>query len=114
MPADCEEIDVASPTGLALGQLDANSTSNPGGKKRTTNDKKNVETNSKRTFWLREAVHLLLEQWFLVSLGLLIAIASQFQVAADQQKLKRTVTSYLCISIIFFKCVFALFRSLSC
>jgi sodium/bile acid cotransporter 7 len=103
MTAECEEIVAASPTEIALDQLKPNSTSSPGDILRpTTNNKENTETNQKTTFWLKEAIYILIEQWFLVSLGLLIAIASQVQVPADQQKLKRTVTSYLCISIIFF------------
>jgi sodium/bile acid cotransporter 7 len=103
MAAGCEEIDAASPTEIVLNQLKSSSTTNPGDEtKATTNNKKDLETNRKRNFWLKEAIQILIEQWFLVSLGLLIAISSQVQVAADHQKLKRTVTSYLCISIIFF------------
>lgn len=56
--------------------------------------------------WLRDIIQIVAEQWFLISLGVLIAIASQVQVPLDQQELKRTVTSYLCISIIFFALVF--------
>lgn len=56
----------------------------------------------KRWPWLTEIIHIALEQWFLVALGLLIAVASQVQIPQEHQKLKRTVTSYLCISIIFF------------
>ena len=52
--------------------------------------------------WLKEAWGFALEQWFLIALGLLIAFASQVQVPLVQQKIKQTVTSYLCISIIFF------------
>ena len=52
--------------------------------------------------WVKEVTHILAEQWFLIALGILIAIASQVQVPFQHQQLKRTVTSYLCISIIFF------------
>lgn len=51
---------------------------------------------------IKEAVQMMIDQWFLIALGLLIAIASQVQVPLPNQQLKRTVTSYLCISIIFF------------
>lgn len=52
--------------------------------------------------WPKEALDILREQWFLIALGLLIAVASQVQVPLSQQDIKQTVTSYLCISIIFF------------
>jgi sodium/bile acid cotransporter 7 len=41
------------------------------------------------------------DQWFLVALAILIVIASQAQVPVSQQKLKTTVVSYLCVSVIF-------------
>ncbi|TID19057.1 sodium bile acid symporter family protein [Venturia nashicola] len=41
------------------------------------------------------------DQWFLIALGILIAIASQVQVPASHQELKTTVVTYLCVSIIF-------------
>lgn len=55
-----------------------------------------------KSSWLKTIYDVLIDQWFLLALGVLIAIASQVQVPLSQQKLKRTVTSYLCISIIFF------------
>ena len=45
---------------------------------------------------------LILDQWFLVGLGILIIIASQVQVPESQQHIKQTVAEYLCVSIIFF------------
>lgn len=57
--------------------------------------------NDSRT-WFKEATSIVLEQWFLIALGLLIAFSSQIQVPLAQQKLKQTVSSYLCISLIFF------------
>ena len=50
---------------------------------------------------LNTAVSILLEQWFLLALAALIALASQLQVPLSHQKLKQTTTSYLCISLIF-------------
>ena len=47
-------------------------------------------------------IDTVLEQWFLIALGVLITIASQVQVPLEQQAIKRTLSSYLCISIIFF------------
>jgi sodium/bile acid cotransporter 7 len=47
-------------------------------------------------------VELLEDQWFILLLGVVIAIASQVQVPKSQQKLKSTVVSYTCVSIIFF------------
>ncbi|KAF2396754.1 sodium bile acid symporter family protein [Trichodelitschia bisporula] len=41
-------------------------------------------------------------QWFLITLGILIAISSQVQVPAAQQRIKQTVITYLCVSMIFF------------
>jgi sodium/bile acid cotransporter 7 len=42
------------------------------------------------------------EQWFLITLAILIAIASQHQVPKEHQALKSLVVSYLCVSVIFF------------
>ena len=64
-----------------------------------------IALRKERPSWLKEAIQIVVEQWFLVSLGLLIAIASQIQVPTEHQKIKRTVTSYLCISTIFFTLV---------
>lgn len=58
--------------------------------------------NKPRSTWVNRISDILIEQWFLLALGILIAIASQVQVPNAQQKLKQTVTSYVCISIIFF------------
>ena len=43
----------------------------------------------------------LLDQWFLLALGILVAISSRVQVPHSQQQLKETVVTYLCVSIIF-------------
>lgn len=43
----------------------------------------------------------LLDQWFLVAVGLAIVIASQVQVPEAHQHRKETVVAYLCVSIIF-------------
>jgi hypothetical protein len=51
---------------------------------------------------LQQCFAILSEQWFLIALGILIAFASQIQVPMAHQEQKRTLTSYLCISIIFF------------
>ncbi|QDS70840.1 hypothetical protein FKW77_005166 [Venturia effusa] len=50
-------------------------------------------------FW--RVIRFIQDQWFLIALGILIAIASQHQVPREQQKLKTTIVSYVCVSIIF-------------
>lgn len=42
------------------------------------------------------------EQWFLITLGILIAIASQHQVPKEHQRTKSIVVSYVCVTVIFF------------
>lgn len=44
----------------------------------------------------------MLDQWFLVTLGVLIIIASQIQVPEAQQAKKQLIVSYLAVSVIFF------------
>lgn len=51
--------------------------------------------------WKKEAISFIDDQWFLISMGLVIAIASQVQVRASQQETKSTTVSYLCVSLIF-------------
>lgn len=56
--------------------------------------------------WLQKlrssVMFFLLDQWFLIVLGVLILIASQASVPVSQQSIKVTVVDYLCVSIIFF------------
>src|ERR1700760_1433808 len=52
--------------------------------------------------WIKKILKLIIDQWFLLSLGLLIVVASQVQVPEEHQKLKSTLVSYICVSIIFF------------
>ncbi|KAF2264452.1 hypothetical protein CC78DRAFT_463728 [Lojkania enalia] len=42
------------------------------------------------------------DQWFLLAMGFLILISSQVQVPKSQQQVKRTIITYLSVSIIFF------------
>ncbi|OAG10750.1 sodium bile acid symporter family protein, partial [Paraphaeosphaeria sporulosa] len=42
------------------------------------------------------------DQWFLIAMGLIILIASQVQVPSSQQPIKRTIITYLSVSVIFF------------
>jgi solute carrier family 10 (sodium/bile acid cotransporter), member 7 len=44
---------------------------------------------------------LVLDQWFLIAIGVLIIIASQVQVPQSQQKVKETAVNYLCPTLIF-------------
>ncbi|KAI6911444.1 hypothetical protein KC318_g772 [Hortaea werneckii] len=49
----------------------------------------------------RTAKTILEGSWFLLSLGLLIAIASQIQVPPAHQSTKTTIINYLCVTLIF-------------
>jgi solute carrier family 10 (sodium/bile acid cotransporter), member 7 len=60
-----------------------------------------TQPKKKKPLW-RRILNLALDQWFLLTLAFLILIASQVQVPKDQQKIKSTVVSYLCVSVIFF------------
>ncbi|WPG99280.1 Hypothetical protein R9X50_00209300 [Acrodontium crateriforme] len=51
--------------------------------------------------WSRLA-DLIADQWFLIGMGIVIAIASQLQVPDSHQRIKEKVVIYLCVSIIFF------------
>lgn len=51
---------------------------------------------------LRAIWWFLADQWFIICLGILIAISSQVQVPLSQQQTKETVAVYLAVSIIFF------------
>ena len=53
----------------------------------------------KATTWL---LWFLKDQWFLLAMAAIILISSQVQVPASQQKTKRTVITYLSVSVIFF------------
>jgi hypothetical protein len=63
-----------------------------------------VQGGGRRKFWpskIKSILWYFKDQWFLLALGVLIAIASQVQVPASHQQLKETVVTYLCVSIIF-------------
>ncbi|TKA71911.1 hypothetical protein B0A55_07201, partial [Friedmanniomyces simplex] len=60
------------------------------------------EPNRCQPTWHASAISLLGDQWFLIALGILIAIASQVQVPDSQQHVKEITITYLCVSIIFF------------
>ena len=51
--------------------------------------------------WASTVTWFVLDQWFLVGLGLLILVASQAQVPRRYQHQKETVVTYLCVSVIF-------------
>lgn len=46
--------------------------------------------------------NFIIDQWFLVGLGVAIAIASQVQVSTSQLHTKQVVVTYLCVAVIFF------------
>ncbi|KAF1914060.1 SBF-like CPA transporter family-domain-containing protein [Ampelomyces quisqualis] len=56
-------------------------------------------TSAKALEWLR---WFFCDQWFLIAMAAVILLASQVQVPASRQRTKRTVITYLSVSIIFF------------
>lgn len=61
-----------------------------------------TKSSTRRRRWLTGTITIVEDQWFLIILGILIAIASQVQVPPKHQHTKVTVVTYLCVSIIFF------------
>ncbi|KAJ4374388.1 hypothetical protein N0V83_003129 [Neocucurbitaria cava] len=57
---------------------------------------------SKRAKTLKVLKWFIQDQWFLVAMAAIILISSQVQVPASQQHIKRTVITYLSVSVIFF------------
>ncbi|PIA98706.1 putative membrane protein [Cercospora beticola] len=57
---------------------------------------------TKKQKWQSHLLTFLNDQWFLLTMGLLIILASQTQVPQSQQPLKSRIISYLCVCIIFF------------
>ncbi|PPJ50389.1 hypothetical protein CBER1_06989 [Cercospora berteroae] len=60
------------------------------------------EPETKKQKWQSHLLTFLEDQWFLLTMGLLIILASQTQVPQSQQPLKSRIISYLCVCIIFF------------
>ncbi|KAK6813505.1 hypothetical protein RU639_011228 [Aspergillus parasiticus] len=61
-----------------------------------------VSEKKQRRRWPLKMWDLVVDQWFLIVMGILIAIASQVQVPKSHQHMKQTVVNYLAVSIIFF------------
>ena len=57
---------------------------------------------SRWTRYLSNAQWLVIDQWFLVALGVLILTASQVQVPMSKQQIKETLVTYLAVAVIFF------------
>lgn len=57
---------------------------------------------SKLQQYAKSILWFLVDQWFLVALGIVIVIASQVQVPASHQAKKEVIVSYLAVSVIFF------------
>lgn len=68
----------------------------PSGPRANANEKK------KRCRWPIRIWDLVVDQWFLIVMGILIAFASQVQVPKPQQQMKKTVVNYLAVTVIFF------------
>ena len=79
----------------------ASDVTNPNNSHEPENPPNTVSQTVKRSK-MHIGLKLLGEQWFLITLAILIAFASQVQVSLSKQKLKQTIVSYLCISMIFF------------
>lgn len=61
---------------------------------------KNKLTNAAKT--LQVLKWFIKDQWFLLAMGAVVLVSSQVQVPASQQRIKRTVITYLAVSVIFF------------
>lgn len=55
----------------------------------------------KRELLRKKILEIVVDQWFLLGIGVAILIASQTQVPSSQVPLAKTIISYLCVSIIF-------------
>ena len=76
----------------------------PGNNGQTTNGSLQPSTPSPRSTLdrtLSAVKWYLLDQWFLVAVGLAVLIASQAQVPAAHQHAKETIVTYLFVSVIF-------------
>ena len=77
-----------------------NSSSLPEARQQGQSKTETRSSKSKRTTQL--FLWLLKDQWFLLAMAAIILTSSQVQVPASQQKTKRTVITYLSVSVIFF------------
>ena len=68
--------------------------------KGTSHDEGPGSTKRQKTFAMLK--WLIKDQWFLIAMSILILISSQVQVPDAQQRVKRTVITYLSVSVIFF------------
>jgi solute carrier family 10 (sodium/bile acid cotransporter), member 7 len=60
------------------------------------------EPRSRLPHYSKTILWLLLDQWFVLAMGIVIIIASQVQVPAAHQAMKKTVVTYVSVSIVFF------------
>jgi sodium/bile acid cotransporter 7 len=68
----------------------------------TQNLQTNHEITSERAKLLGYIKWFVTDQWFLLAMAAVILLASQVQVPASRQHIKRTVVTYLSVSVIFF------------
>ncbi|OAK94443.1 hypothetical protein IQ06DRAFT_85086 [Phaeosphaeriaceae sp. SRC1lsM3a] len=78
-------------------QQDERSIAQPAGDEHETDT-----TRSKTTKLLELLKWFVQDQWFLLAMAVVILLASQVQVPASRQRTKRTVITYLSVSVIFF------------
>jgi len=65
-------------------------------------DAPKTQKSSKRSKTLGILKWFIQDQWFLLAMGAVVLLSSQIQVPVSQQRIKRTVITYLAVSVIFF------------
>ncbi|KAF1842312.1 uncharacterized protein K460DRAFT_293462 [Cucurbitaria berberidis CBS 394.84] len=65
-------------------------------------EKRVQDRTSKRTRALGVLKWFVRDQWFLLAMAAVVLVSSQVQIPASQQRIKRTVVTYLTVSVIFF------------
>jgi len=92
--------------GYAMESMNASKESkpeNPASQSNTPSSRQSAITpSSKRAKLLRYLKWFVTDQWFLLAMAAVILLASQVQVPASRQHTKRTVITYLSVSVIFF------------
>ncbi|KXS99202.1 hypothetical protein AC578_3023 [Pseudocercospora eumusae] len=101
-----EEVDTSEKRGVVdIGSGAAEGRSNGVEEKNTMNNEAKTaqpKPPSRSSKWNKRILSFLDDQWFLICMGFAIVLASQKHVPESRQKVKSTVISYVCVSIIFF------------
>lgn len=64
-------------------------------------DRQALSRASQSIDWKAKLKTLISDQWFLISMGIMIAITSQYQLPLEHDQTKSTAVSYTCVSLIF-------------